>query len=116
MSKYLKVMADYSSTGLWNEEGLNVEVENYPLSQETVRALKIWTRLYERNDNYLDSADRKLPMFDLKTFSKQGFKVALMIKNDLPDYQIEYFDEYMFENMDEYSRVPAACRPFEYQV
>jgi hypothetical protein len=94
MKKYLKVMADYSSTGLWDKDGFNVEVENYNLSQETLDALKAWTNLYEINDDYLCHEDRKLPLFDLEEFSKQGLIIAKAIKRELPDFEIVYFDEF----------------------
>jgi hypothetical protein len=92
--EYLKVMADYCSTGLWDEDGINVEVENFKLSPLTIRTLKDWCNLYEENDDYLDPLDRRFPPFDLKSFSEQGLIVAKMIKRDLPDYMIIYFDDY----------------------
>lgn len=100
MSKYLRVMADYCSTGLWNKLGSNVDVEDYDLSDETKLALAIWCRWYEHNDDYKPDKDRKLPLFDLKSFSQQGLVVAKLIKRDLPDYEIVYFDEYALSIMD----------------
>lgn len=88
-------MADYSSTGLWNEDGANDDVENYALSPETIKALEDWCSWYEHNDDYKDPVDRKVPAFDIKAFSEQGVIVAKMIKRDLHDFQIYYFDEYM---------------------
>jgi len=94
MDKYLRVMADYSSTGLWNKDGSNVDVGDYALSPETVKALSDWCDLYETNDDYLEESDRKHPMFDLQAFSAQGLDVAKAIKRDLPDYNVIYFDEF----------------------
>jgi hypothetical protein len=91
--KYLKVMADYSSTGLWRADGCNVDPENYNLSAETLKLLMAWCDLYEYNDDYLDPNQRKQPTFDIKTFSEQGLQVSEAIKKDLPDYMIVYFDE-----------------------
>jgi len=87
-------MADYMSTGLWNKEGANVEVENYNLAADTLLALSLWCAWYEKNDDYKDPVDRKVPAFDIKAFSEQGLVVAKMVKRDLPDFLIYYFDEY----------------------
>lgn len=94
MDQYIKVMADYFSTGLWGEDGINVDVENFALSAGTVTALKEWCDLYETNDDYLDIDDRKQPLFDLQAFADQGRLVAQAIKKDLPDFKILYSDEY----------------------
>ena len=95
MDKYLKVMADYSSSGLWRRDGVNVYEHAYGLSSNTLLTLAEWCNWYESNDSYLGELDRKDPPFDLKSFSERGLEVARMIKEELPDWEIVYFDEHM---------------------
>ena len=94
--KYLKVMADYCSTGLWNEEGFNVEISNHHLSLKSRTLLEAWCNLYETNDDYLPEEEQS-GSFDMGSFCKKGFLVASLIKRDLPDYKIVYFNEQLGE-------------------
>jgi hypothetical protein len=93
MSDYIRLAADYSSTGLWNEDGVNIDPPA-ELSATTLAVLKAWCQLYETNDDYLEDADRKTPHFDLAAFAEQGYQVARLIKQDLPGYEVWYFDEH----------------------
>jgi hypothetical protein len=94
MSKYVKLMADYCSTGLWSKSGINLSENDFPLSEETLTALYDWVDLYETNDDYMEEKNRKQPLFDLKTFSEKGLDLAKKIKADLPYHTVVYFDEY----------------------
>jgi len=116
MKSYLRVMADYSSSGLWNREGMNVEPrfefhDDHKLSPQTLQALKEWCSWYEQNDDYLSEDARRIPLFDLKSFSDLGFAIAKMIKHDLPDYEIVYFDEWA---MTQHNR--QARSKYEYEI
>lgn len=113
MIKYVRVMADYCSTGLWDENGVNACVEGYNLSPETINALAAWCHEYELNDDYLPFIDRKVPAFDVKAFSERGLEVAKMIKRDLTDWKVIYFDEYALS----LHKGPREDRaPYEYEV
>jgi hypothetical protein len=95
--KYLRVMADYSSTGLWDDRGYNVDPEDYELSELTLLALQLWCRWYEYNDNCLDLNERQTPLFDLDEFVEAGKAVAQMVKRDLPDFKVVYYNEKIAE-------------------
>ena len=99
MEKYLRVMADYSSTGLWNKDGINVEVDGLGLSDTTLHNLREWTGWYENNDDYLPEEHRSDPRFDLRGFSARGLEVAKLIKSELQDWKIVYFDEFKMVTM-----------------
>ena len=92
-NKFLKVMADYSSTGLWDQDGINVSLDNYNLSESTRLALDLWVNWYEENDDWKSESERK--GFGLIKFSELGLRVAQAIKKDLPDFEIVYFDEFV---------------------
>jgi len=95
MEKYLRVMADYSCTGLWNIDRVNIDVENLGLSESTVKAFNDWCMEYERNDDYLPEEFRSDPQFDLMDFSLKGLELAMLIKSELgEDWKVVYFDEW----------------------
>jgi hypothetical protein len=99
MDKYLRVMADYMSTGLWNKDGANVETAGLGLSEGALKALDDWCLEYMKNDDYLPEELRSDPRFDLRGFSARGLEVAKLIKSELKDYKIVYFDEFKMVTM-----------------
>lgn len=109
--KYVKVMADYCSTGLWNKDGINMDVAFYTLSPPTVNALRDWCLWYEKNDDYMPEGQRKRPPFDIEAFATEGLRVAKMIKADLPDYTVMYFDELLLDRLGQ-----VEDRRYEYEV
>ena len=114
MEKYLRVMADYSSTGLWNKDGINVEVDSLGLSEGVLKSLDDWCLEYERNNDYLPEEYRTDPRFNLKEFSERGLEVAKLIKSELKDFKIVYFDEFKMVTM-----LDARCGrrdEYEYEV
>lgn len=95
-NKYVKIMADYSSTGLWDKDGLNIEHDCLNLSENTLFQLKKWVEWYEKNNSWNDPK-YIVNSFDMPSFAQAGLNVAKLIKKELPDWTIVYFDEYTFE-------------------
>lgn len=85
MEKYLKLMADYCSSGFWNSEGCNLHESEVPVHYWLKQMVDDWQALYDAHS--LDDD------FDVKAFSKQGYALAVKIKQNLPDWDIVYFDE-----------------------
>lgn len=92
--KYIKLMADYSSTGVWERGGANADLSEFPLSESLQKEITDWCDYYEINDDWQAPENRRQPLFDLKSFSIVGLAIAKKIKKELPDYQVMYFDEY----------------------
>jgi hypothetical protein len=88
--RFVKVMPEYTSTGLWNTQGANLEESEVPMSAALLNRLRAWCAWYERNDEHLPMPDRK---FDLDAFSAEGLKIAQALKAELPDWTVVYFDE-----------------------
>jgi hypothetical protein len=88
--RWVKVMADYSSTGLWDSNGANAEEDFVPMSAALKARLHAWCLWYEKNEDYLDTPES---IFDYVSFSAEGLAVAKAIKAELPDWTVVYFDE-----------------------
>lgn len=85
MEKYLRLMADHCSSGFWSELGVNLEPDDLPIKYWLKNMIDEWQAWYDRealNDD-----------FDVKTFSKHGYALAVKLKQQLPDWTIMYFDE-----------------------
>lgn len=93
---YVKVMADYCSSGLWNINGAHVEQDAYDLSPEILARLNKWNDWYETNDSWMcDNEDRR--PFDTRMFALEGEQIARHIKAAHPDWTVWYFNEYHSE-------------------
>lgn len=87
MSNYVKLMADYCASGVWNREGVNVDIDSIPLPYWLKQMITDWVALYDR-----ESFDDK--NFDYAKFSKDGYALAVKMKQNLPaDWEVFYFDE-----------------------
>jgi hypothetical protein len=70
--KWLRIMPDYSSSGLWAKDGCMVDTNEVPLSLQTLNSLSHWCAMWEMNDDYLDENERRSPKFPSDWFSMWG--------------------------------------------
>jgi len=91
--RWVRVMADYSSEGLWHKDGCAAAAEDLPVSEALSARLRAWCDLYEESTEYLpvDHPDRK--PFDVAAFAAEGREIAKAIKAELPDWTVIYLDE-----------------------
>ena len=88
--KYIKIMADYYSSGLWDEDGINLDTSTLGLSSEILGKLKIWNQRY-------DDADCDFIWEEFGQFVINGENIAASIKRLWPKCQVEYFNESTFD-------------------
>ena len=86
MSKYVRLMADYCSSGVWDEDGINVSLDSLPIHFWLKTMITQWQAKYDRESFENDE-------FDIETFAKHGYALAVKIKQNLPDWTVMYFDE-----------------------
>jgi len=89
---FVKLMADYCSTGVWHQSGTMMEMESLPISDKLKAEIKKWTDWYEGSEFYLDPSDRK-GEFDIGAFNRQGALLAIKINNELPLWSVLYRPE-----------------------
>ncbi len=89
---FVKLMADYSSSGVWSKDGSMMDLEELPISQRLFDDIYKWTLWYEQSEFYLDVEDRKRP-FDLKGFNKQGANLHKRLQRELPGWTVEHRPE-----------------------
>lgn len=105
-TKWVKVMAEYGTCGLWKDKKHEYRVVDVPLSAEILSRLKAWCEWYEKNDWLL------LSNFPWVAFGEEGLEIAKLIKAELPDWTVIYFDE----SAALLSSSQDAPEPFEYEI
>jgi hypothetical protein len=87
----IKVMADYTSSGLWNlETGGMIDFENLKLPSLLIKALKQWIDYYDGcwTKDYSHPIKSKLPRLN-----NDGRVIARKIKVLYPKMRVEYWGE-----------------------
>lgn len=95
MEKYVKLMADYCSSGIWNKLGQSLDLDSIPLSNRLKTEITVWVEYYDKfSPDHLpeESVDLK-NAFDYKSFSLVGLVLADKIKQELPGWTVVYFDD-----------------------
>lgn len=89
---YVKLMADYCSTGLWDIDGCNIDYQELPLTQALINDIKTWQSNYDLNN--LDWMVKPTGVFDIDEHEETGKKLAKRIRKELGNSGIvEYFSE-----------------------
>jgi hypothetical protein len=88
MKKYVCLMADFCSSGVWNEDGVSMCISEVPMHFWLKQMIDDWQAWYDREAGSTD--------FDVTTFSKHGYALAVKLKQNLPDWTVVYFDEAAF--------------------
>lgn len=86
---FVKLMADYSSDGVWNAGGAMMDRESLPISQDLKDAIGRWCIDYESSQFYLGPEDRTVT-FDTVAFNARGQELARQLVRELPDWTVGY--------------------------
>jgi len=87
---WILVMADYGASGIWVRGGCVDNPTYYGVSEDLCARFKKWIRHYE---TLLDDTP-----FDWAAFSARGHELAVCLKRELPEVEIEYYDENINRN------------------
>ena len=104
--RWVRVMADYSSDGLWAFDGAMMLREDLPISPLLAARHERWCDRYESDDYERDD-----DAFDVAEFAAEGLEIARAIKDELPDWTVVYFDVEKCNYDEEQPRAD-----FEYEV
>jgi hypothetical protein len=90
--KWVRVLADYSTEGIWYQDGCPASADALPVSDALRVRLLAWSLAYEDCEDYLPADRRTAPGFDIATHAAEGLEIAKAIKRELPDWTVIYFD------------------------
>lgn len=98
-AKWVRVMGDYSSTGIWHWQGYEMDPDDLPVPADIKARLASWAARYHgAHDSWRDGdADNFAALQEddryLRAYSDEGLSLARAIKACLPDWTVVYFDE-----------------------
>lgn len=90
--RYVKLMADYSSDGVWHRSGAMMDRTSLPISEGLHRLIFDWCVWYEDSEFWREPDERKFE-FDTPAFNARGELIARLLKMELPDWTVEYRPE-----------------------
>ncbi len=91
-AKYVKLMADYSSDGVWASSGAMMDRDSLPIGQDLKDAIERWCLDYEKSQFYLSPDDRTVD-FDVTSFNARGEELAKQLSRELPGWTVVHFPE-----------------------
>jgi hypothetical protein len=94
--KWIRLMADHSSTGIWLSDGLMAEPDELPVSLALHARIETRCGWYEQNQSYLFSHEKTREV-NYGPFSQEGLNIAQAIKAELPEWTVIYFDEAAYQ-------------------
>ena len=102
MNSLIKVAADYNSSGLWDEQGHCIDVNDVNITddlKERLFLLPYWKP--KCNDIFLELDDYTQTMYrQAKAVNALGHMIAEQIAIQLPHVKIKYFNELTVEWID----------------
>lgn len=100
----IKLMTDYECWCLWDlDDPTNIDPETLPLSQSLKSDLGKWERAYSATLNHDDPLASGFPTeADSIEFNEQGWRLWERLKEELPDFQVVYFDNELNMVFDEH--------------
>lgn len=89
---FVRLMADYSSDGVWNESGAMMDRDDLPVSQSLKDDIAAWCRDYETSQFYL-GADERTVVFDTASFNARGVELTNRLRSELPTWTVVHRPE-----------------------
>lgn len=105
---YVRIMADFTATGLWSEFGHMMEPSELPVPSSLLEELEEWVHEYEDMDG---SATTTI----WKEWNERGLVLAHKIKELLPDWKVMYFDECKFGDCG-HAIIPCDRSEYEFEI
>jgi hypothetical protein len=87
--KWVKIMGDSCSSGVWNSMDENCDEEDLPVSLALRERLRRWAKWYDEVEGLIYEQGYT----DFGPFAAEGLAIARAVKAELPDWTVFYFDE-----------------------
>jgi hypothetical protein len=90
--KFIKVMLDYCSDGLWDIHGASVSISSVTKNKKTIQLIRKWQDDFERRQYDAEYKEDELLKSNL-----EGLLICMHLKAEHPDWTIVFFDDGYFK-------------------
>lgn len=90
--KWVRIMCDDCSDGVWNQEGEDDTPEDLPILQSLRDEILAWAAEYDQIFRDEHERDFKVDEPRLRAFGAEGLRLAQEVKRQLPDWTVIYHD------------------------
>lgn len=80
-TKWVRIMNDYSASGVWGKDGAAYEPSDLPLPADLQDQILAWAEEWEAEETSVGEMTNK------------GLAIAKAVKAELPDWTVVFFDE-----------------------
>ncbi len=106
-TKWVRIMCDFSANGIWDKQGYSCHFDELPVSADVKSMIAGWQEWYEHSEH-----SEMSHWFDAGAHAAFGLFIARLVKRQLPDWTVIYFDEAAYLD-----RLPGTQRDqFEYEI
>lgn len=88
-SKFVRIMPDHCSSGVWNIRGSNVDEEDLPVTPALITRIKEWQRVFDTTDWYTNSAERTETYREI---CYENLAIAVEVARQLPDWTVVIYN------------------------
>lgn len=85
--KYVKIQADYFSTGIWNANGDNVPVEHATDNTDLSARINAWQAEFDKNDPFTAMTDEEVIIH-----MNEGLEIGKLLKEEHPSWHVALFN------------------------
>ena len=85
--KYVKIQADYFSTGIWNANGDNVEVGQATSNPELNERISAWQAEFDKNDPFTPMTNEEIVIH-----MNEGLEIGKLLKEEHPTWHVALFN------------------------
>lgn len=88
-TRFVRLMADYCSDGVWNAAGAMMDRDSLPVGQDLKDAIAGWCHDYESSQFYRAPEERTTD-FDVLSFNARGEELATRLRSELPGWTVTH--------------------------
>lgn len=89
-TKYVRIMPDHCSSGVWNIKGSNVDEEDLPVTSDLHTRIKAWQLKFDCTDWYTNSKENDEVYREIVM---ENLAIAIEVAKQLPDWTVVMYND-----------------------
>lgn len=85
-SKWVRIMPDWCSSGIWDKNGANCDESELPVTSELIERIKAWQLRFDKQDIYLEPTVESEE--EAENIAVENLLIAIEVAKQLPDWTV----------------------------